>query len=101
MTSLYVLGSGSLGNAFAVVADDEVLLIDAGFSAREIGRRAERVGLDLGRAIGLVLTHEHGDHTAGAARLGAHPRDPDPHRARHLGPAAAADAEGALRFRSP
>jgi phosphoribosyl 1,2-cyclic phosphodiesterase len=71
VTSLFILGSGSLGNALAVVADDEVLLIDAGFSAREVGRRAERVGLDLGRTIGLVLTHEHGDHTAGAARLAA------------------------------
>jgi phosphoribosyl 1,2-cyclic phosphodiesterase len=71
VTSLFVLGSGSLGNALALVADGEVLLIDAGFSAREIGRRALRVGLDLGKAIGLVLTHEHSDHTAGAARLAA------------------------------
>jgi phosphoribosyl 1,2-cyclic phosphodiesterase len=71
VTSLFVLGSGSLGNALAVVAGEEVLLIDAGFSAREIARRAERVGLDLRRTIGLVITHEHGDHTAGAARLAA------------------------------
>jgi phosphoribosyl 1,2-cyclic phosphodiesterase len=71
VTSLVVLGSGSLGNALAVVADNEVLLVDAGFSAREITRRAERVGLALERSIGLVLTHEHGDHTAGAARLAA------------------------------
>jgi len=71
VTSLFVLGSGSLGNALAVVADEEVLLIDAGFSAREIARRAELVGLDLARTIGLVITHEHGDHTAGAARLAA------------------------------
>ena len=69
MTSLYVLGSGSAGNAFAVSAMDQVLLVDAGFSAREIGRRALQVGLDLSRVTGLVLTHEHGDHTAGAARL--------------------------------
>lgn len=69
MTCLWILGSGSSGNAFAVGAGDEVLLIDAGFSAREIGRRALAVGLDLSRVTGLVLTHEHGDHTAGAARL--------------------------------
>lgn len=69
MTCLWILGSGSSGNAFAIGAGDEVLLIDAGFSARETARRAMQVGLDLSRVIGIVLTHEHGDHTAGAARL--------------------------------
>ena len=69
MTTLYVLGSGSSGNALAIACEGEVLLVDAGFSAREITLRAERVGLDLSRVVGLALTHEHGDHTAGAARL--------------------------------
>jgi phosphoribosyl 1,2-cyclic phosphodiesterase len=69
MTTFYVLGSGSGGNAFALAAGSEVLLIDAGFSAREIAKRAAQVGLDLDRVVGLVLTHEHGDHTAGARRL--------------------------------
>jgi phosphoribosyl 1,2-cyclic phosphodiesterase len=71
VTTLYVLGSGSGGNAFALACGDDVLLVDAGFSAREISRRAALVGLDLARATGLVLTHEHGDHTTGAARLAA------------------------------
>ncbi len=69
MTSLYVLGSGSGGNCCAVEADGVTVLIDAGFSAKEIECRAERTGLDLRRLAGIVLTHEHGDHTAGAARL--------------------------------
>lgn len=69
MTTLYVLGSGSSGNALAIGSGDEVLLVDAGFSARETERRASAVGLDLRRAVGILLTHEHGDHTAGAARL--------------------------------
>jgi phosphoribosyl 1,2-cyclic phosphodiesterase len=69
VTSLWVLGSGSGGNCCAVEAEGAALLIDAGFSAKEIERRAERVGLDLARLMGLVLTHEHGDHAAGAARL--------------------------------
>jgi phosphoribosyl 1,2-cyclic phosphodiesterase len=68
-TRLWVLGSGSEGNAFAVGAGDQVLLIDAGFSARETRRRAELVDLDLAQVKGIVLTHEHGDHTSGAARL--------------------------------
>jgi phosphoribosyl 1,2-cyclic phosphodiesterase len=69
VTTLYVLGSGSAGNALALGSAGEVLLIDAGFSAREIERRAGQAGLDLRQAIGLVLTHEHGDHTAGASRV--------------------------------
>jgi phosphoribosyl 1,2-cyclic phosphodiesterase len=48
-----------------------VLLVDAGFSAREIERRAASVGLDLARTLGIALTHEHGDHAAGAGRLAA------------------------------
>ncbi len=69
MTTLFVLGSGSAGNCFALAVGAEVLLIDAGFSAREIQRRASLVGLDLRRVCGLAITHEHGDHTAGAARI--------------------------------
>ncbi|MBA3658043.1 MAG: MBL fold metallo-hydrolase [Gemmatimonadales bacterium] len=69
MTTLYALGSGSGGNAFAIECDDAVLLVDAGFSAREIERRAAAVGLGLDRLAGIALTHEHGDHACGAARL--------------------------------
>jgi phosphoribosyl 1,2-cyclic phosphodiesterase len=73
--TLYVLGSGSRGNCCAVESEGVALLIDAGFSTREVERRAQSVGLDLGRVAGIVLTHEHGDHARGAAglayRLGA------------------------------
>lgn len=69
MTCLWILGSGSSGNAFAIGVGNEVLLIDAGFSAKETGRRAMQVGLDLGQVTGIILTHEHGDHSSGAARL--------------------------------
>jgi phosphoribosyl 1,2-cyclic phosphodiesterase len=48
-----------------------VLLLDAGFSLRELDRRAERVGLDLSGLVGVALTHEHGDHATGAVRLAA------------------------------
>jgi len=69
MMRLFVLGSGSRGNCFAVEADGVALLLDAGFSAREIERRSEAAGLDLGRVAGIALTHEHGDHASGAPRL--------------------------------
>ena len=67
--TLYVLGSGSRGNCCAVESEGAALLIDAGFSAREIERRAVSAGLDLSLVAGIVLTHEHGDHACGAERL--------------------------------
>jgi phosphoribosyl 1,2-cyclic phosphodiesterase len=69
MITLYVLGSGSRGNCCAVESEGVGLLIDAGFSAREVERRATAVGFDLGQIAGIILTHEHGDHACGAAGL--------------------------------
>ena len=69
MTALYVLGSGSRGNCCAVEHDGTAILIDAGFSPKEIERRAETAGLPLGCVGAIVLTHEHGDHSRGAGRL--------------------------------
>ncbi|MGQ0701630.1 MAG: MBL fold metallo-hydrolase [Gemmatimonadales bacterium] len=72
MTTLTVLGSGSRGNAIALIADGRVLLIEAGFSAKEVRRRAELAGVDLGALCGIALTHEHHDHARGAVRLARH-----------------------------
>lgn len=66
---LVVLGSGSKGNAFVVRYGAETLLLDVGFSAREVERRMELAGLDPGSLVGLALTHEHGDHASGATRI--------------------------------
>lgn len=76
MPTLYSLGSGSKGNCFAVEEGGSLLLLDAGFSARELGRRAEAAGLPLDRTAAIVLTHEHGDHSAGAVQLARRLRVP-------------------------
>lgn len=76
MTRLRVLGSGSSGNCIALEEDGAVLLLDAGFSAKEIELRAERCGLDLTQLVGIAVTHEHGDHSKGAARLSSRYRVP-------------------------
>lgn len=76
MTTLHVLGSGSRGNCFAVESDGTAVLVDAGFSPREIERRAAGAGLALERVGAIVLTHEHGDHARGAARLARRLRVP-------------------------
>ncbi len=68
---LTVLGSGSKGNALLLESGGDALLIDAGFSARDLERRLDAVG---GRPVGLcgiALTHEHGDHARGATGAAA------------------------------
>jgi phosphoribosyl 1,2-cyclic phosphodiesterase len=76
MMRLYMLGSGSGGNCCAVEADGAAILLDTGFSAREIERRAATAGLDLTRVRAIALTHEHGDHACGAPRLARRLRVP-------------------------
>ena len=66
---LVVLGSGSEGNAVVIEAGGRRLLVDAGFSAREIKRRLAKVGLEPEDLHGVVLTHEHLDHVRGLNRF--------------------------------
>ncbi|HSI63220.1 MAG TPA: MBL fold metallo-hydrolase [Candidatus Saccharimonadia bacterium] len=65
MLSLTVLGSGSSGNCAVIRTGRTRLLIDAGLSGRQIMLRLEAVGLRLEDLDGVLLTHEHCDHTAG------------------------------------
>jgi phosphoribosyl 1,2-cyclic phosphodiesterase len=64
-----VLGSGSSGNAVVVESGSKRLLVDAGFSCRELERRLGLLAIDPSTIDALVLTHEHGDHCRGASRL--------------------------------
>ena len=61
-----VLGSGSRGNATLVAAGSTRLLIDAGFSGRELAKRLAAVDVVPEEVTAILLTHEHGDHTRGA-----------------------------------
>jgi phosphoribosyl 1,2-cyclic phosphodiesterase len=63
------LGSGSRGNATIVEAQGSVCLIDCGFGLAECERRLQRLGLTGRDLDAIVVTHEHGDHVSGVARL--------------------------------
>ena len=65
---LWVLGSGSAGNAVLVESGESRVLVDAGFSARELGRRLRTIGVAPASIEACVVTHEHSDHVTGAAR---------------------------------
>jgi phosphoribosyl 1,2-cyclic phosphodiesterase len=64
-----VLGSGSGGNAVVLESGPHRLLIDAGFSCKEIVKRMQALDFDPKTLGGLILTHEHQDHCKGARRL--------------------------------
>lgn len=64
-----VLGSGSGGNGIVVESGSRRIVIDAGFSSREMGKRLGRLGVELGSIGALVITHEHVDHCRGAGRF--------------------------------
>ena len=65
MLSITVLGSGSSGNCAVIRSERTALLLDAGLSAKQIVLRLELVGLRLEDLDGVLLTHEHSDHTHG------------------------------------
>lgn len=64
-----VLGSGSKGNATYVEAAGNGLLIDAGFSGKEMAKRCAAHGINLAGVRALLITHEHNDHIKGAGVL--------------------------------
>src|SRR4051812_15775513 len=60
------LGSGSGGNSTLIEASQGItstrLLVDAGFSVRELVRRLARVDCAPDDVDAVFITHEHGDH---------------------------------------
>lgn len=64
-----ILGSGSNGNCAYLECGNTRLLIDAGFSARQIRERLAQIGRAPESLTGILLTHEHTDHTNGLGTL--------------------------------
>src|SRR5437762_12874348 len=60
-----MLGSGSAGNSALVATDHCKVLIDGGLSARQLVLRLELCGVRPEQLDGVLLTHEHGDHSCG------------------------------------
>lgn len=66
-----VLASGSKGNALVVEGGGTTVLVDCGLTPKVLRARLREVGLELTDLDALLITHAHGDHVAGALRLGA------------------------------
>jgi phosphoribosyl 1,2-cyclic phosphodiesterase len=61
-----VLGSGSDGNATLVEGGGARVLLDAGLGPRQLAERLQSAGVDPASLDGILLSHEHGDHSRGA-----------------------------------
>lgn len=62
MLKFISFGSGSSGNCYALYADSDALLIDAGVGIRALKKYAKGYGISLSRAHHLLITHDHADH---------------------------------------
>ena len=72
--NLRVFGSGSQGNALAIRSGGTLLLVDCGFSCRELERRMSACGVQADDVTALLFTHDHTDHCKGLATF--HKRHP-------------------------
>jgi phosphoribosyl 1,2-cyclic phosphodiesterase len=64
-----ILGSGSAGNCAYLETGETRILIDAGFSTRQIRKRLESIGRVPENLSAILLTHEHSDHISGLLGL--------------------------------
>jgi phosphoribosyl 1,2-cyclic phosphodiesterase len=64
MFEIITLGSGSSGNAALVRNDSTCILVDAGLSAKQLTARLATCGVQPEQLSGILITHEHGDHTS-------------------------------------
>jgi len=66
---LTILGSGSSGNAAYVETEETRILVDAGFSPRQIRLRLATIGRTPENLSAVLITHEHTDHICGLVGL--------------------------------
>jgi phosphoribosyl 1,2-cyclic phosphodiesterase len=60
-----ILGSGSSGNCAYLETESSRVLVDAGFSPRQIRQRLAMIGRTPENLSAILITHEHSDHISG------------------------------------
>ncbi|MBI2843539.1 MAG: MBL fold metallo-hydrolase [Armatimonadetes bacterium] len=69
MLTVHSLASGSSGNCILIRSRDSAVLIDAGIGIRRIVAALYEIEMSPRSLSGILITHEHTDHTAGAVRM--------------------------------
>ena len=63
------LGSGSSGNCSLLIYNEQALILDAGIGIRSFHARGTTLLNSPIKPMGMLITHDHGDHIRGAARI--------------------------------
>lgn len=63
------IASGSSGNCIYAGSDNTHILVDAGISNKRIEQGLNKIGVKGSELSGIVITHEHSDHTKGLSVL--------------------------------
>lgn len=63
------LGSGSKGNCTFVECGGHRILVDVGFSYREISSRLSQIDVEISSIDTVLITHEHIDHVRGLMQM--------------------------------
>ena len=64
--SITHLGTGSRGNCTLIECGEQRLLLDQGFSGRQLEKRLGRIEMKVEDITAVLITHHHGDHGGGA-----------------------------------
>lgn len=71
-----VLGSGSKGNCLFIESGSTAILVDGGFSGKEIAARLALIDRDISCLRAIFVTHEHHDHVQGVGVMSRRCRIP-------------------------
>jgi phosphoribosyl 1,2-cyclic phosphodiesterase len=66
---VWSIASGSSGNAYLVRADGATVLVECGIPLRRITSFLKSLGISPYHLAGILLTHDHSDHTRSARQL--------------------------------
>jgi len=69
LLKVHCIASGSSGNCILIRNGYKAVLIDVGIGIRKLAPVLKSLGVDSDDLLGILITHEHTDHVAGAVRL--------------------------------
>lgn len=69
MLQFISMGSGSSGNCYCLLTENNGLMIDAGLGIRNMKKSFVSFGLSISRIHHILITHDHADHVKSVGRL--------------------------------